>query len=156
MLVGAPARPNESLVVKACGPERRRPVDHSSDIKTQRGPAANGSRIERGGKLKLRSAHDREGPCSGADLDEAIRFLDAAGKNPARPMKLETAGEDANAVREERGGQGVARDAPVPLALKAKLEGTRAINALAALSQAVRLRAHRDPAGYEGLGAPIG
>src|ERR1700733_5517692 len=44
-----------------------------------------------------------------APVHQGVGFLPAAGINPARPMQFEASPDEPHAVREQRGGQRVAR-----------------------------------------------
>ena len=115
------ARPHEGLVVEAGRKQPRGDVAQPPHVEIERGPAVLAAGREPVIKLDLRRLEIRLGPGSLADANECIGLFPPRCEDAARAVVLEAAAGEPDAVRKQRGGQGVA---PVPLVAYA-VEGER-------------------------------
>ncbi len=135
-------RPHEGLVVKAAGNEARERAVERTHIESQRRPAVLAHRLQPVEEFHLRGAQIGLVARTIAYADKRVHFLRAEADNPARTVILETAAEKFCAIGHNGGGQRVAGKTVELLAVKTEMQLLRAVNAAAALGQAVRLVAH--------------
>src|SRR5690606_15080100 len=132
-------RPHESLVVEPGRKERREHVARLAEIEPQRWPAVLAARRESREDLDLRGAHIGLGARPGAELDQGVRLLGTGAEDAARPMILEAAPDQVDAVGEQGRGQGVTGKAGVAPAVEGEADRPGAIDPAAAR---VAARAH--------------
>ena len=102
-------RPHEGLVVEPGRKQRRGEIVERADVEAERGPAV----LRHGGEAVVKLLHGgahvgRRAPGVAADADQRVRLLGAGGKHAARPVILERAAHQVNAVGQQRGSQRVA------------------------------------------------
>ena len=130
-LKGLPARPEERLVVEACGQERRELVEKGGAIggrRRRRIDRAHGEivleRLGRGAQVRRRHGPPR-------DVDDRVRLLRPRAPDSARAMIFEAAADHADATGDERRGDAVALEAEIGLAVEGEGERSAAIDAAA-------------------------
>ena len=111
LFVGHPqaGRPHEGLVGEARRHQRRKQAGDGAEVEIRRGPAVHAPGFE--AVKELDPCGDAIGgvACPAAEIDDGVRFLDARGHDPPRPVELETAPDDTHAIGDEGRRQGVAR-----------------------------------------------
>ena len=143
-------RPHECLVVEAGRQEARDEAVDGAQVEVDGGPAVDARRLQSVVQLDLRGDVVGQRVCAGPELHERVRLLDAAADDTARPVVLEAPADEADAVRQQRGGERVALESGVALAVECEIERPAAVDA-SALGKPVRLR-HDEP---PGAGSPM-
>ena len=104
-------RPHESLVVEACTQHRREePVDRA-EVEGERGKAVLAPRFEPVEQLRSGGAGVRLPPRAAAQLDKRVGLLRPRSQDAARAMVLEGTADEMDAIRDQRGGERIAREA---------------------------------------------
>jgi len=102
-------RPHEGLVVEAGREERRGEAVERADVEAERRPAVLRHGLQAVIELLHGGAHiGRDAPGIAADADQRVRLLRARAEHAARPVILERAPHEMDAVGEERRGERVA------------------------------------------------
>ena len=125
-------RPHEGLVVEPCGDHFAGDAVHSHQVEGERGPAV----LRAGGKPVIDLLHGGAdvGRLAGAialDGDQRVRLLRARRQDAARTMVLERAADEMDVVGDQRGGERVAFEGGVFLAVEGKADGLAGEAALA-------------------------
>src|SRR5690606_25377476 len=123
------ARPHEGLVEEARRQQRRGEFVGVAKVEGERRPAVLALGDEAVVKLSDGRPHVGLASRSLTKLDERVRLLDAGREEPARPVVLEAAADEMNAVRQQGGGQGVAGMALVGPPVEGEAENARAVQA---------------------------
>src|SRR5581483_4106159 len=126
------SRPHERLVVETGGEEGRQPIGNRAEIEAKRRPAV----LARGSKalmeLHLRCAEVRRlAPAAAIDRDQRVRLLGASRNDAARPVILERAADQVDAVGEQRRSQRVAGEAGERDTIEGEAERLFAVDAAA-------------------------
>ncbi len=131
-------RPHEGLVVEA-GREHRgqHAVDHAQRVEAQRRPAVLALRHQPVIQLDHGGAGVGLVPPAGPQLDQRVRLLRPGGEDAARPVVLEAAADQPDAVGQQGRGQRVAGMAFVALPVEPEAEPRRPVDQ-PALGQAMR------------------
>ena len=145
MLVAHPggARPHEGLVVEAGRQEAAHELVDAERVALRAGPAIDAGGHQAVVKGDLGRSCVRHRGRRGAELDQRVRLLDTGGDDAARPVVLEAASDEVDAVGQQRRGQRVAGTALIGLAVERETERPRAVDAAALLQakpQTVALR----------------
>ncbi len=138
-------RPHEGLVVEAGRQQRREQTIDRRNIEADAGPAIDAADLHAMVQLGLRGTQIRDGGVAGADLHQRIGAFRAGAHDAARPMQLEAAADQVDAVRKQRGCQGIALETLQLSAIECENQRPITIHATAGL-QAMRL-AHCSPPG---------
>ena len=104
-------RPHEGLVVEAGGQQRRCPAGRGAQVEFQRRVAVLAGGAQPVIQLDLGGAQVRcDPPAAPIDGDQSVRFLRPGGEDAARTVILERPADQVDIVRQQGGGQGVARE----------------------------------------------
>ena len=123
-------RADEGLVVEADGKQRRRKAVDRHRIPLQRRPGVLRARLQALVELDLRRAQiGRDATLARVERDQRVRLVRPQRERTARPMVFERAPHQMNAVGDERGGERIAGEAVVGLAVEEERDGLRAIDA---------------------------
>ena len=146
-----PGRLHEGLVVEPCGQESAEGADEALRAGTGR-PG-----LEPLEQFHLGGPQVRDAAGAASEMQDGIGFFRSVPDDPAWPRILETARDDVDAVRKERGRKGVAGVALHGAAVEREAENPAAIDP-AAFGQASWLRRHQGvvSAGASGSGTPAG
>ena len=147
-------RPHEGLVVETGGEERRGEVVDRADVEGQRRPAVLRTRFQPLIQLLHGGAHVRR--LAGRvplDLDERVGLLGAGRQNAARPVILERAADQVDAVGQQRRGQRIALQADIGLVVEGEARRLRLVDA-AGIGNTERRGHFAAPGSLEGFGSP--
>ena len=123
-------RADEGLVVEADGKQRRGKAVDRHRIPLQRRPGVLRARLQALVELDLRRAQiGRDATLARVERDQRVRLVRPQRERTARPMVLERAPHQMNAVGDERGGERIAGEAVVGLAVEEERDRLRAIDA---------------------------
>ena len=114
--------PHEGLVVETGGEESLEQGDGRADIEIEGRPPVLAPGIEAVIERDLRRPDIGLGPPAPSETDKRVRLLGTRGENPSRAVVLETPPDDIDPVREQRGGQGIALEAPVRPAVEREVD----------------------------------
>ena len=108
-LVPEALRPHEGLIVEAGREQHVERVVHRADVAGQRRPAVLALGLQPVEDLQHRRPRVRlEPPVAAVGSDQCVRLFRPGGQEAARPVILEGPPDEMDAVRQERGRQGVA------------------------------------------------
>ena len=125
-------RPDEGLVVEAGGEKRRQRAVDGHRVALQRRPGVLRFGAQALVDLDLRRAQiGRHAALAGVDRDQRVRLLRAERHRPARAVVFERAAHQVDAVGDQRGGERVAGNALIALAVEAEADGARTVDATA-------------------------
>ncbi len=120
--------PHEGFVVEAGGEERAEAAGGGKKIEAERWEAVLARRFEAGIEFLGGGLGVGLAAGAGAELDERARLLGAGRENPAGAMVFEGTAEEADAGREEGGGERVAGETTVRATVEAEFEGGDAVD----------------------------
>ena len=124
-------RPHEGLVVEARGQEAAEIGVEAEDVALQRRPAILALGDEPFVELLRCHRHVGLAPGARADDGERVRLLRSHGVDAARPVVLEAAAEETNAIGEKRGRERVAGETLVCRSVEAERQPAGAVDAAA-------------------------
>lgn len=123
-LVPGFARPHEGLVVEPGGEEGRHHVVQRADIEGERRPAVLRGDLRPVEHFLHGRPHVRLAAGGVArDVEQRIRLFRTSGQNAARTMILERAAEQMHAMRQQRGGDRIALQCRIALAVEGEAGG---------------------------------
>ena len=121
--------PHECLVVEPGGNHGAEQTVHRAGVEPHARPAV----LACGGQtvvdLHLGRPRIRLADRAGAELNQRVGLLDSVSDDPARAVILEAASDQAHAMGEERGGEGVAGIAGISITVEREAHGIPAVDA---------------------------
>ena len=148
-------RPHEGFVVEAGRQEPPEIVVHAHHIEADARPGVDAGGPQAVVELDLGRAQVRLGARPGFQLNERVGLLGAGREDASRPVVLEAAPDQHDAVGQERRGQRIAGETRIGAAVEGEPERTGAVDP-ATFASAHRLRAHApSPSPASGGAAPI-
>ena len=135
MLVERPeaARPHEGLVVEAGWHERGHEAERGHHVVVEAGPGVDVAHVQSSGCWSNSCQTVRQRASAVAELDEGVGVFSAGGHDSARPVVLEAAADEGDAIGEQRRGHGVAVVSADRTPVEGELEKRVAINAASAV-----------------------
>ena len=121
-------RPLEGFAVKAGRHETGKQTGQAFDIKTQARPAACAGGRQAFVEFDLRGLQVGNGVGTGFQLDQHIGFVGAGADHATRAAVFEAAGQQADAIGQQRRGQCVARMALIGVPVKPEAKGAAGVD----------------------------
>ena len=152
-------RPEEGLVVKAGGEERREPPGPGGEVEVGARPGVDARGCETVVELHLGRAQVGLGARANAQLDQRGRLLRAGGEDAARAVIFEAPAGEVRAVRDQRGRQCVAGVALIAAPVEGEAEALRPVDPPALLETKAHYSSSASPpdaSGPDGLAVPMG
>ena len=136
------ARPHEGLVIEAGGQEARQPLVDGQAVALQRRFRIHAGRRQALVQLDLGGARIRHAVWPGFELHDGVGLLHPRRDDAARAVILEAAGDETQAIGQQRRGQRVARVALVRHAVEREMQGLGTVDAPPASSRSTCFIAH--------------